>query len=48
MKDIYVQQMNFLLYLCSTDQRNQFKREKGGRSIAYVVCINLKMINKKR
>lgn len=42
MKDIYVQQMNFLLYLCSTDQRNQFKRARGGRYITYVVCVNIK------
>lgn len=42
MKDIHVQQINFLLYLCSTDQRNQFKRERGGRYITYVACVNIK------
>lgn len=42
MKDIYVQQINFLLYLSSTDQRTQFKRGKGGRYITYVVCVNIK------
>lgn len=45
-KDIYVQQINFLLYLCSTDQRNQFKRRKGCRYIIYVVCVKVKVISK--
>lgn len=42
MKDIHVQQINFLLCLCSTDQRNQFRREKGGRYITCVVSVNIK------
>lgn len=37
-----MQQINFLLYLCSNDQRNQFRREKGGRYVTYVVCVNIK------
>lgn len=45
---IYVQQMNFLLNFCSSDQRSEFSRGKGGRYIAYVLCVSVNIIRKGR
>lgn len=45
---IYVQQMNFLLNLCSSDQISEFNRGKGGRYIAYVLYVSVNIIRKGR